>query len=311
MAVYLKGYGGCGYDTSNCATPCGVVCPDISSVEFRSRSASKSKCGFDEFGTPSSPPKKYLVMTQSGARVATVNGNSGFSLMSTYSGAETYTRPNCDYSDTRNLNIFTSYGPDSNNCSGNFNYPNISPNTAGGFSGAEYGCTDFELSSNCGEPYLAIDSCCTGGTIAGTTQLTYYCTPGGYDVASSNVKMELSSEYTTTDLNNDTVAAIVAATFSAWSGTPITGYTIIPADQLSCSIRDVQVRFNFSATPSTGCKLLYTFTEINSGVHFNFCVNLASGATNYVAEMPYGGATGTVDEEYQLTGTPVVVSGAC
>lgn len=102
---FLSPRGGtcCGCQPLPC-TPC--TCPAPTLV-CDSISASKTKCGWAEFGTPSSPPKKYLVKTLSGAITTEFNNVGGADCSScfdktvnTFSGACSYDGATCARTDT-------------------------------------------------------------------------------------------------------------------------------------------------------------------------------------------------------------------
>ena len=79
-------------------------------IASRSSSASTALYGFDEYGTPSNPPKKYLVETQSGAftfNFGTTEEPANFENV--YSGAASYAAPGGVLTDATQLSVS---GPD-------------------------------------------------------------------------------------------------------------------------------------------------------------------------------------------------------
>lgn len=77
MALKLKAGGGLfSVSATTGKLSCACCCTDTTAIEWKSRSASKTKCGFSEYsGYVSSPPKRYSVKTLSGTAIYVPDGS--------------------------------------------------------------------------------------------------------------------------------------------------------------------------------------------------------------------------------------------
>lgn len=276
---YLKHLVPCALDCDCKPDPCTSCAPpvEISSVECRTRSASKTKCGFEEFGTPSSPPKIYKAKTGSGT------GNfddTSQVYYNTYSG----TSQPCISSDTLELEwgnsvdgvLGTSTGtsPDSlSGCgsgSGNEFEGNI-------LTGAPLSCTSPEVT-----PTITTTSMTWNWADAG----------GGW---SGSVSAVLSDEYTTSALEVDAAAALDVAAWSSWAAIPCTGaMRDLSSDEVTISVREAQYKVTFSAAVPAGSFL--NWDVYIDGVFYALDGSplFAGGETQYTASQPAPAANSTI-----------------
>jgi hypothetical protein len=215
---------------------------DLPTLTCRSRSASKSKCGFGTF-VPSTPPKRYLTKSYSGAATVTLNVNTldeegnviaycqdqACYTSVTWSGAETYNR--------------------TTDCIGG-------------------GSDTFTVtaSGDCGEvcPVENDFPCGWNGSPSDTetvrTHLPEGCAPGAiYNTEGSGSLVEtLSDEFSTSMLSGDVDAAMAALAWSGWGGT-CEAYLNISADELTITKREFQYKFTL---PTLGAGLCYQITWV-------------------------------------------------
>lgn len=182
-------------------------CPAIS-VVCDSISASKSKCGFGEFGTPSSPPKYYLTQTETGTGEYHRTCGDTRDQSQSFSGncVTTYDPSTCESSVTTDTGTSArEQGMDTCSmaisiCSQTGNcetlgcwvgLPTWCANCAGG-SGSECNCTADSNTS-----YTCVSNC-DHGPPEGCTECS------GTDTRNAT----LSDEYTTSTLIDNTVSAL-------------------------------------------------------------------------------------------------------
>lgn len=212
-------------DGVTCSVPApGLLC--------RTASASKTKCGYAEYGTPSSPPKRYLVRTLSGMVWAMQQVGAGCTgdcaeyAEETYSGTCSYSRPGCG-----------------------------SPTVAGNLNVKVWQPCD-TLDSNAD---VAVCSVVSGfGGLAETLTLTTRTLSGvgcggpfASDSKGGSATETLSSEYTTALLGGDVDAAIPS--FSGSYGSyGCSAFYDLTTDELTATKRALQYKFTI---PSglTGC----------------------------------------------------------
>lgn len=219
---------------------------DAPTLVCRTASASKTKCGFDEFGTPSSPPKKYLTKAQSGGLTDTFDagGPDEVTYQNVWSGAISYSRPGCTATDTRQLAITSTYGANSENCT--------ATNVVTGANGRADTATGSDLlgsflwGTDCAGTARDPLQGCEAETIVSTTGKTYAtasCTSfTGGSVTGSTVTVTLSDEYTTTLLLADVDAALPAfsGSFAACSSTALYD---LSSDELTATKRAMEYKF--------------------------------------------------------------------
>lgn len=199
---------------------CGCCDCNPPTMMRRTASASLSKCGWDEYGMPSSPPRIYLTRTLAGTLTSTswneegCGGDCAELVTFEFSGTCVFSAPDCDRTDTGN-NQEKVYQP----------------------------CET--LVSNDAFPVCRINedptSPCFDPTVTSPTVLTYN---GNGCVESLNctgtATETLSDEYTTTDLFTYTAAAVPAFSGPFIDTGESTTLTHISADETACSIRDMQ-----------------------------------------------------------------------
>ncbi len=212
-------------------------------------SASLTKCGFAEFGTPSSPPKKYRTKAQTGGLTNSCDfgGPNEQTDASFWYGDITYARGSCAITDTRYLRVGVTLGTDVGNCFGVRDFAGEKADDLSG--GDSKGC--YMWATDCATVTLyALQGCCTGtGTIVSTTVKTYAdnsCPPFGCEdgtVTGPTVTVTLSNEYTTAHLIADTISALPSypGTFST-SGS-CSSYRNLSSDELTYSLRRFKYKF--------------------------------------------------------------------
>jgi hypothetical protein len=239
MAGFLKHLRNCTLDCgcqSNPCDPCGS-CGSITAVTYRTRSATKTKCGHAEFVTPSSPPKIYLVQTFSGSVTSEQNSAIGCSgdcnskVIDTFSGGETYTRPGCTAAGTgnRNTKAYDSGGAP---------------------------CDTLQTDSD--QAISALSDFGTGYTFAETKTQRSNSGDGclGDDLFSGTATETLSNEYTTADLDSDALGAMLAASWSAYGASASSALFSQSGDEMTITKRAMGIKVTFPAA-SSGCKLCY------------------------------------------------------
>ena len=247
--------------SGTCSDPC---LPSITSVQCRNRSATKTKCGFDEY-VASTPPKKYLTRTLSGS-----------------SFGYTYSADDCagDCLSGCTLSI-----------SGSCNYDRITCGESGSATGTYHGegpcgtitdtesrgpaCTIDELvniTSDCGFG--------PGDLSESLTSSSRTLSFSGVCYAGAGFTEALSSEYTTALLDTDVTNAVLAASWSGYSGTCLSANYSMSDDEMTITKRQAEWKFIFNAAISITCKLLVDVYQ--DGVYSSTaCFNLSSGATSY------------------------------
>lgn len=294
---FLKHFRPCVDDCAECKpNPCDSCCPGFT-VEYRSRSATKTKCGFEEFGTPSTPPKIYRTVTFSGqsdyefhADLTCTSCEDAQRVV--FSGSSTFSRPACEETQTGNAAL---YG--NGDCS--YAFVENQAITIGDMVGYNFGSTGI-FSYGVSSPtlrYVAVsDLSCI--PYLGTNSQKYYSTG----------QEQLSDEYTTSQLFSDTETAVTAASWSSWSTTPTSALYDLSTDELTITLRDLEVRVLFSEAAPSGCKLEYDLYS-NGVFSAHYCFALTPGATSFTgisADHPALGSPGNLTfENFEIT------SGAC
>lgn len=290
----------CGTNTVNVfytVLTAASVCPNISSVSTSSRSASVSKCGFSEFGTPSSPPRKYLARGQSGT-ITEVDGGPADGSSNTWGGSESYSVSGgvCTYEDDRTRAVFDAI------CGCGYTI------SGGAFSG---------ITSAPGA-YLSVFAAARSGCVCdpsnpGGSAVTF-ASPNSYSATSASwsgvagsfsgtVTQTLSVEYTTSMLSSQVYGVVSTVSWSSCSaGT--TAFDDLSSDQLTESIREVQYVVNFASAAAAGCKLLYDLYNGDGSVNtLDNCISLSTGATSYTFVLNGGGSVGYYATNFRTGGS--------
>jgi hypothetical protein len=258
-----------------------LSCPTISSVTCRSRSATKTKCGHNEFGTPSSPPKKYLVRSQSGTITLDYSSPPDTLIYSNvYSGSETYSTSTCTATVTSAVTVSGA--------------PSCSAVVIAVTADDELLQYVQELSPDCSAgstgstgAFLTVDS---PTQMSGDASVLF---PG---FGSGTLTISLSSEYTTGQLETNCSAAVSAASWSAYGACGTGAYRDLSSDELTISLRMVEYKVTLSAaTATTGCKLEWDVL-LNGSFFAHNCVNLAAGVSQYDEHLDWPASNG----EYTL-----------
>lgn len=277
---FLKHFRACVDDCSDCKPgPCDSCCPTFA-VEYRSLSASKTKCGLPEWaGFESTPPKVYLTKTQSGSITHTSGADT---RTTTWSGSVAYSRPACGSpSDSRSVNVTdTFYDPD---CDVTINAPDsyAFADAAGGVS--PQGNYAYEIISCTGSPSVFHGPADSSLSTTATTK-TISADQSGF---SGTVTITLSDEYTTALLYTDAEAAWGAASWSSWGTTPTSAIYDVSSDEMTITLRAFEWRVLFDEPAPAGCKLEWDVFIDGSPVFHN-CVDITPGATSYGPDyIPY------------------------
>jgi hypothetical protein len=274
---YLKHLRPCARDCDCKPGPCDACCPSIVSVQCRSRSASKSKCGFDEYGTPSSPPKKYFSRYADGTITIENWDSSGCTgdCLSKYTFAHSG-MTGCSY------------------------WPSCGLTPGGSVTETQYAPCDtqtFQQTDTVCEINLPIDADVTHAVTSSTTRTATgngCANHGGSSTNTTGVVTEtLLDEYTTTQLHNDTSAAVAAASWSSYGATCPTALTTYSADELTITMRNAGYKFTFSAMTGTGCKLVFDILLADDSPSGSYCVNLPAGISEYEHELMHPGVPNT------------------
>jgi hypothetical protein len=263
-------------------TPCG--CPGCTSdpcnptpaapsptLKCDSTSASGSKCGLTEFGTPSSPPVYYLTLTQSGTRLR--GSLLGDHTEDQWSGSVNYNRyPDCDVaSDTRQVEVtetdssigctdFETYTGDA----GRLDASNILPPTSNGclLIGVVDPCQD-DRDPNGNE------DCADCETIFSKTVLVYdFAGCGGGDIPVFGVRATLSNEYDVSMLRSD-VAATIPGYPGTFTGTCSALYDL-SSDQVTVTLRRFKYKFQLPDLTGLTC---YKITWLEGSAPMSYLWN--------------------------------------
>ena len=233
----------------NCALP---------SLQCDSITASKTKCGFDEYSPyGSTPPKTYRTRSWSGGMAQqTFNDDSCsiVNLVETYemrfSGSVTYARSTCSVSGTNN---WAEYRDGVLEDSGSTT--SLPMNSYVAFCSGECDPTVSATSQQ-----FVPDNVCVGSFPSHKTYAP--ATPGG------NATESLSNEYTTADLISDTVAALPAYP-NTFAGT-CSSYRDLSSDEQTYTIRRFKYRF---ALPNLTGYTTYNFTWMEGGTARSYTWN--------------------------------------
>lgn len=205
-------------------------------------SASLTKCGFDEFGTPSSPPKVYLGKTQSGGLDDSAY-NPGYTYYNQWSGSFLYNSDCSTNTDTRALDVAIGDGCSATKTitgtGGQIDYE-FSPGNPNGLYVWDLDCSGTTSVQLYG---------CSGPTVISTTVMEYAQTGCGTSTGGSTVTLTLNNEYTTATLISNTVAALPSYP-NTFTGT-CSSYRNLSSDELTYSIR--RFKYKFILPTLTGC----------------------------------------------------------
>lgn len=197
-------------------------CPDCctcptATVEWDSVSASKSKCGWPEFGTPSVPPKYYITKTISGSLTVGPIGTDASA--------------GWEYSENGCSGVRTGYtSVNGENCGSV-----IEPFAPSGGSQPMPGGS----SRTCSNPDFGGDSSNVVSVNTSKTLRTWTAVPSD----TGTVTEALSDEYTTLLLKSNTVTALPAYD-DDWNDTA-GSFANLSADELSYAIRESRYRLRF------------------------------------------------------------------
>ena len=212
-------------DTCSCPAPT-LVCDSIS--------ASLTKCGFDEFGTPSSPPKVYLGKTQAHGLDDSAF-NPGYTYVNEWSGSILLNSDCSTNSDTRVLDV--GVGDSCTNAQtvtgtgGQVDYE-FAPGQPNGL---------YVWGLDCVGTGVGVLYGCAGPTAISTTVMEYAQSGCGTSTGGATVTLTLNNEYTTATLISNTVAALPSYP-NTFAGT-CSSYRNLTSDELTYSIRRFKYKF--------------------------------------------------------------------
>lgn len=211
-------------DTCSCPAPT-LVCDSIS--------ASLTKCGFDEFGTPSSPPKIYLGKTQNGLLVDSTT-IPGYSYLNQWSGSFLYNSDCSTSTDTRQLLVEIFGG-----CFASATVTGPGGEIDGEYSVGNYNGLAF-WSVDCAGSGVGVLYTCSGPTVSSSTVMLYMQS-GCAAASGSDVRITLNNEYTTSDLISNTIAALPSYP-NTFSGT-CSSYRNLSSDEITYTIQRFKYKF--------------------------------------------------------------------
>lgn len=265
---------------------CGTL-----TVVCQTKSASLTKCGFNEFGTPSSPPKVYRTGTQTGT-ISSTNLDGCLSVPGTtstaWAGALTYARGTCATTDTRTVTNATTAG----SCSTTINATGGPATDCGsalyaGFGGFALDKIQEGAVNTCPVDCLTVHCLFSVGTssASSTTVLAVTATNSGTSGAAS---VTLSDEYTTSNLFTDTQTALSSA---SWSGSgscssSVTADYLVSGDEKTISLSAVKYLLSFPAAIA-GSKYFYDL-YVNGVYSSTGSVGLSAGQTTATFELDPG-----------------------
>lgn len=242
MAIYILGNGPAGSDCCGCAgrlDPCDAA--PVPTQVCRTSEATLSKCGWDEFGTPSSPPKYYLTKTFSGSFVGyfyTANcDNCLGGSEATYSGSCSYAAITCNQTSNVliDVDIFAS---DCSTVQSTATYTTcyldqgeFQPPFAFAFT---------ESTTNTSHSYTGTGVCATA---SGGDNIIY----------TGTVAETLYDEYTTAMLSSD-VSSILPAYSGSYAGENCgTAFYDLDASETTISKRKIQYKFTLPSLTGYAC----------------------------------------------------------
>lgn len=293
---FLRHFRSCDDDCEECRpNPCDSCCPGFT-VQYRVRSTTKTKCGFEEFGTPSTPPKIYRTVTFSGqsdyeyhADLTCTSCEDAQRVV--FSGSSTFSHPACEETQTGNAAL---YG--NGDCS--YAFVENQAITIGDMVSYSFGTILFSygISSPTLRYVDVSDLSCI--PYLGTNSQKFYSTG----------QEQLSDEYTTAQLFSDTETAVTAASWSEWITTPTSALYDLSTDELTITLRDLEVRVIFHQVAPSGCKLEYDLYS-NGEFSEHYCYDISPDSTSFTgisALHPEFGSPGDFTfENFQIT------QGAC
>lgn len=268
--------------------PCGGLCGGSLTVTCQTKSASLTKCGFNEFGTPSSPPKVYRTATQSGTTTNTNLDGSCLvvpgSFSTAWGGNATYARGTCALTEARTVTIASSV----TSCSSTLNLSGgefCADALYGGFGGYAFENVLEGVGGTCPANCAAVHCLQGVGTaaIGGTTSISVTASVGG---TSGSATVTLSNEYLTSDLYSDCLAALNSASWgSSGSCAGVTADYIMASDEKSLSMSAVRYSLAFpAALPGTS----YFYDRYDNGSYLlTGSVTLSAGQTSDILDYFY------------------------
>lgn len=256
MSIFIK--------SSPCASPCPcsndpcnqTIPAPSATLKCDSISASKSKCGFQEY-VPSTPVKVYLQRDLSGTLCCESRDLSDCSdgcqtaICYTYSGTNQYSRPNCSHSNTEQV---VQQDFDDPNCTPGTVFPPSTPPAV------ECNCT---ISSLCTESLTATTRALTGSGVCYHTGAFH-----PYQTITGSASETLSNEYTLLQLYADCGAAL-----PPYPGTYVgtcSANAVVPSDQTSITLTNFKYKFQL---PNLTGFLCYKLTWLEAGTPMSYLWN--------------------------------------
>lgn len=237
---------------------CGCCSCGPVKYRYRTREATITKCGFAEYGTPSSPPKIYRTQIYSG----TFTEQSTLTT-SSFSGTEEYSRLDCNYTDSVSVAVHNPL----NGCSDTVTQWASSIEPTSGYPWSVYYCIDI---NSCPPTNYTAVRCISPSFKSNTSSTQQNWTLSGGDPCYGNwrgtVTVTLSNEYTTQQLKDDCDTLCAAAPWSSWSNwgdftnplpTAADAFTDLSADETTATEREVQIEIAAPVPGNGSCLISY------------------------------------------------------
>ena len=269
-----------------CADCCTCPAPTVLAATV---SASKTKCGFDEFVTPSSPPKKYLTMTPACSLTylleryfcqkmwtcleGAIGSRDEIEAELTGDASVSFDPVTCVQSgeigsqSRHRLSAVPDFTVDCTLVVGAWENWVENGWQTGRETGREKGLIEQALGAYL-NGYDSSSCCSSVQTPTTLTQTGIPCRetscPGdlnAYETWAGSYSLTLSDEYTTTALIANVIAALPSwPSFTATAGSPVSSYTLA-TDQLSFTVERSKYKFRFKV-PKVGNGSCYKLTWV-------------------------------------------------
>jgi hypothetical protein len=240
--AYILIAAGCAGGCLGVTEPCVHDAP-LPTLKVRTASASKTKCGFDEY-VPSTPPKVYLERALSGTfatesrNLSDCSDGCQTSIAWTYSGSIVYSRPACVPSSTGQI-----VGQE-------FDLPTCTPGTTYSPSPvSSVGCVS-GISAMCSESLTA-----TTRTLSPSGVCYYTGASNPYSTMTGSAVETLSNEYTTALLISDAIAAATSFTSFATGTVGVTAIASydLTTDEATATVKQGEYYFELPSLGDATC----------------------------------------------------------
>lgn len=286
---------------------CAACCTcDAPVFEMATRSASKTKYGFAEFGTASTPPKRYKTATGSGNYFT-----SGFLCLfsnSWLTGSTTLTETvPSSYMELR-ATIWCDDCADPCSVNGLTVKENVTWFSTSDFLKFQYGyggfiCEDYDENDGCAANTAGLDDPTFSGKFdaynsfpfntvtvsSGTSASSDFTSDGG-----GVVSVTLSEQYDTATLKSNTTAAI--GSWSSWSSGYAESVALLTCNELSYSVTEAKYRIRHPLNKraiATGCYRIAWVERLIPGLTYaSDCTTITGGGAALTSIEVVSGGTG-------------------